>query len=126
MRKEGLVGRRSFFCDSLQYCYTEQIKNRLAIHLGSSTIETGRRCAQMDIESHFIESETETAQSPTRVARATEEKYSALISDANCLMPPLNEHENTSTFGMTDEEKIDFVAAQILEKYKEAFLELAK
>lgn len=80
----------------------------------------------MDIESHLIESETETYQSPTRSARAAEEKDSALISGANRPIHPSNDHENTSTFGMTDDEKIDFVAAQILEKYKDAFLELAK
>ena len=31
-----------------------------------------------------------------------------------------------ATIGMTDDEKIDFVAAQILEKYRPAFEELAK
>ena len=31
-----------------------------------------------------------------------------------------------ATIGMTDDEKIDFVAAEILEKYRPAFEELAK
>lgn len=32
----------------------------------------------------------------------------------------------SSVIGMTDEEKIDVIAAQILKKFKPAFLELAK
>ena len=34
--------------------------------------------------------------------------------------------ESNPQIGMTDDEKIDFVAARILKKYKPAFLELAK
>ena len=34
--------------------------------------------------------------------------------------------ENSPIIEMTDDEKIDFVAARILKKYKAAFLELAK
>jgi antitoxin Phd len=34
--------------------------------------------------------------------------------------------ENSPMIEMTEDEKIDFVAARILKKYKPAFLELAK
>ena len=34
--------------------------------------------------------------------------------------------ENSPIIDMSDDEKIDFVAARILKKYKPAFLELAK
>jgi len=34
--------------------------------------------------------------------------------------------EKSPIIEMTDDEKIDFVAARILKKHKEAFLELAK
>ena len=34
--------------------------------------------------------------------------------------------DNSPLIDMTDDEKIDFVAARILKKYKSAFLELAK
>lgn len=34
--------------------------------------------------------------------------------------------ENSPVIDMTDDEKIDFVAARILKKYKAAFLELSR
>lgn len=34
--------------------------------------------------------------------------------------------DNAPIIHMTDDEKIDFVAARILKKYRQAFLELAK
>jgi len=38
----------------------------------------------------------------------------------------LSDLENDTTIEMTDDEKIDFVAARILKKYRRAFEELAK
>ena len=37
-----------------------------------------------------------------------------------------NEHDDNCTVEMTDDEKIDFVAARVLKQYRRAFEELAK
>ncbi len=37
-----------------------------------------------------------------------------------------NEHDDNGTVEMTDDEKIDFVAARVLKQYRRAFEELAK
>ena len=48
--------------------------------------------------------------------------------DENAYAPKymLIDLENSPIIDMSDDEKIDFVAARILKKYKPAFLELAK
>lgn len=52
------------------------------------------------------------------------------MSDRTALTPLVNPQTATDIScpraAMTDEEKIDAAAAKILEKYKDAFLELAK
>ena len=58
------------------------------------------------------------------------------MPDKGNLTPHIDQYpENTTAFSqllqvggreLTDDEKIDAVAARILERYKEAFLELAK
>lgn len=49
-----------------------------------------------------------------------------VIFKNNCLKFLLIDLENSPVIDMTDDEKMDFIAARILRKYKPAFEELAK
>ena len=80
----------------------------------------------MNIDSNTIVSVTEANQSFSRVTRIAEKKGSAVIFKNNRPKYMLIDLENSPIIDMSDDEKIDFVAARILKKYKPAFLELAK
>ncbi len=67
----------------------------------------------MTIDTNTIVSVSEANQNFSRVTRIADKSGQAVIFKNN---KP----------NMTDDEKIDFVAARILKKYKPAFLELAK
>lgn len=55
------------------------------------------------------------------------DKYdAAVITENNKPKYKLINLENDTTIEMTDDEKIDFVAARILKQYRRAFEELAK
>ena len=51
-------------------------------------------------------------------------QFASIFNDDQNLSRKASENENT--IEMSDDEKIDFVAARILEKYRAAFEELAK
>ena len=80
----------------------------------------------MNIDTNAIVSVTEANQNFSRVTRIAEKKGQAIIFKNNRPKYMLIDLENSPIIEMTDDEKIDFVAARILKKYKTAFLELAK
>lgn len=80
----------------------------------------------MNIDTNTIVSVTEANQNFSRVTRIAEKKGQAVIFKNNRPKYMLIDFENSPMIEMTEDEKIDFVAARILKKYKAAFLELAK
>lgn len=72
----------------------------------------------MNIDTKTIVSVTEANQNFSRVTRIAEKHGQAVLFK--------NNRPRYLLIDMTDDEKIDFVAARILKKHKEAFLELAK
>ena len=60
------------------------------------------------------------------MTRIADKNGQAIIFKNNKPKYVLYDIENSPIIDMTDDEKIDFVAARILKKYKMAFLELAK
>ena len=73
-----------------------------------------------------IVSVTEANQNFSRVTRIAETNGQAVIFKNNRPKYMLVDLDNSPLIDMTDDEKIDFVAARILKKYKPAFMELAK
>lgn len=80
----------------------------------------------MMIDSTTIVSVTEANQNFSRVTRIADSKGEAIIFKNNHPKYRLIDLDNSPMIEMTDDEKIDFVAARILKKYRPAFLELAK
>ena len=80
----------------------------------------------MNINSNIIVSATEANQNFSRVARIAEANGQAVIFKNNKPKYLLIDMESTSFIDMTDDEKIDVVAARVLERFKPAFEELAK
>ena len=80
----------------------------------------------MNIDTNTIVSVTEANQNFSRVTRIAEKSGQAIIFKNNRPKYMLVDLDNSRLIDMTDDEKIDFVAARILKKYKSAFLELAK
>ena len=80
----------------------------------------------MNIDTNTIVSVTEANQNFSRVTRIAEKSGQAIIFKNNRPKYMLVDLYNSPLIDMTDDEKIDFVAARILKKYKSAFLELAK
>lgn len=80
----------------------------------------------MNIDTSTIVSATEANQNFSRVTRIAEKNGQAIIFKNNRPKYMLIDLENSPIIDMTDDEKIDFVAARILKQYKPAFLELAK
>ena len=80
----------------------------------------------MRIDTQTIVSVTEANQNFSRVTRIADAHGQAVIFKNNRPKYLLVDMENTPWFDMTDDEKIDVVAARILKKYKPAFEELAK
>ena len=80
----------------------------------------------MTIDTQTIVSVTEANQNFSRVTRIADAHGQAVIFKNNRPKYLLVDMENTPWFDMTDDEKIDIVAARILKKYKSAFEELAK
>ncbi len=73
-----------------------------------------------------IVSVLEANQNFSRVARKAEQLGSVIIFKGNKPKYKLIDLEQDTEIEMTADEKIDFVAARILEKYRKAFEELAK
>lgn len=80
----------------------------------------------MKIDTNTIVSVTEANQNFSRVTRIAEKNGQAVIFKNNRPKYMLIDLENSPIVEMSDDEKIDFVAARILKKYKPAFQELAK
>lgn len=80
----------------------------------------------MTIDTKTIVSVTEANQNFSRVTRITEKNGQAVIFKNNKPKYMLVDLDVSPMIDMTDDEKIDVVAARILKKYKPAFMELAK
>jgi antitoxin Phd len=80
----------------------------------------------MNIDTNTIVSMTEANQNFSKVSRVAEAKGQAVIFKNNRPKFLLIDLDNSPVIDMTDDEKIDFVARRILQKYKPAFEELAK
>ena len=80
----------------------------------------------MTIDTNAIVTMTEANQNFSRVARIAERNGQAVIFKNNRPKYMLIDLDTSPVIDMTDDEKIDVVAARILKKYKPAFTELAK
>ncbi len=80
----------------------------------------------MMINTNSIVSVSEANRNFSRVTRIADVQGQAVIFKNNKPKYLLVDMENTSCLDMTDDEKIDVIAARILKKYKAAFEELAK
>ena len=80
----------------------------------------------MTINTNSIISISEANQNFSKAARLAERTGRAIIFKNNRPKYILIDIDQNPPIEMTDDEKIDFVAARILKKYKPAFLELAK
>lgn len=80
----------------------------------------------MTIDTNAIVTMTEANQNFSRVARIAERNGQAVIFKNNRPKYMLIDLDTSPVIDMTDDEKIDVVAARILKKYKPAFTKLAK
>ena len=80
----------------------------------------------MKIETAQIVSISEANQNFSRVARMAEKHGEIYVFKNNKPKYKLVDVEQDTAIEMSDEEKIDFVAARVLRRYRSAFLELAK
>ena len=80
----------------------------------------------MTIDTKTIVSVTEANQNFSRVTRIAEKNGQVVIFKNNKPKYMLVDLDVSPMIDMTDDEKIDVVAARILKKYKSAFMELAK
>ena len=80
----------------------------------------------MNLNTKHIISISEVNQNFSRVARLAEKYGQLYIFKNNKPKYKLVDIENDNSIEMTDDEKIDFVAARILKLYRPAFEELAK
>ena len=80
----------------------------------------------MMINTNAIVSASEANQNYSRVTRIADAQGQAVIFKNNKPKYLLVDIESTPYFDMTDDEKIDVIAARILKKFKPAFEELAK
>lgn len=78
------------------------------------------------INVNAIVSASEANQNFSRVTRIADAQGQAVIFKNNKPKYLLVDIESTPYFDMTDDEKIDVIAARILKKFKPAFEELAK
>ena len=80
----------------------------------------------MNIDTNTIVSVSEANQNFSRVTRIADRYGQAVIFKNNRPKYILLDVDQSPLLDMTDDEKIDVVAARILKKYKPAFEELAK
>ena len=80
----------------------------------------------MLIDTNSIISATEANQNFSKATRIADEHGQAVIFKNNQPKYVLIDIDSTPYFEMTEEEKIDVVAARVLKKYHAAFEELAK
>lgn len=81
---------------------------------------------RMNINLNQIVSVSEANQNFSRVARMADKSGEIYIFKNNKPKYKLIDIESDTSIEMSDSEKIDFVAARILKKYRRAFEELAK
>lgn len=80
----------------------------------------------MNINTNQIVSISEANQNFSRVARIVDKTGEVIIFKNNKPKYRLVDIDSDTTVEMTDDEKIDFIAARILKQYRRAFEELAK
>ena len=80
----------------------------------------------MMINTNAIVSMTEANQNFSRVTRTADANGQAVVFKNNRPKYLLIDMDRSPLLDMTDEEKIDVVAARIMKKFKPAFEELAK
>lgn len=80
----------------------------------------------MNIDTNSIISVTEANQNFTRATKLAEKNGQAVIFKNNKPKYLLIDIDSSPVLEMSDDEKIDVVAARVLKKYRSAFLELAK
>ena len=80
----------------------------------------------MNIDTEKIVSISEANQNFSKIARMTDKHGELYIFKNNKPKYKLIDIEHDTSIEMTDDEKIDFVAARILKIYRPAFEELAK
>lgn len=80
----------------------------------------------MQINTNTIVSVTEANQNFSRVTRIAEKNGQAVIFKNNRPKYMVIDLESSPILDLTDDEKIDIVAARILKRFKPAFEELAK
>lgn len=80
----------------------------------------------MQIDTNAIISVTEANQNFSRVTRIADRNGQAVIFKNNRPRYMLIDLENSPVLDMTEDEKIDVVAARILKRFRPAFEELAK
>ena len=80
----------------------------------------------MMINTNAIVSMTEANQNFTRVTRIADANGQAVVFKNNRPKYLLIDMERSPLLDMTDDEKIDVVAARIMKKFKSAFEELAQ
>ena len=80
----------------------------------------------MKININQIVSISEANQNFSKIARLADKEGEVYIFKNNKPKYKLVDIESDSTIEMTDDEKIDFVAARVLKTYRRAFEELAK
>lgn len=80
----------------------------------------------MTINTNQIISISEANQNFSRVARIVDKNGEVIIFKNNKPKYKLIDIDSDATIEMTDDEKIDFVAARVLKQYRRAFEELAK
>ena len=80
----------------------------------------------MNINTNLIVPISEANQNFSKIARLADKTGEVYIFKNNKPKYKLVDIENDTTIEMNDDEKIDFVAARILKKYRRAFEELAK
>ena len=80
----------------------------------------------MNINTNQIISISEANQNFSRVARIVEKNGEVVIFKNNKPKYRLIDIDHDTSIEMTDDEKIDFIAARVLKQYRRAFEELAK
>ena len=80
----------------------------------------------MTIDTDMIVSVSEANQNFSRVTRIADKNGQAVIFKNNKPKYLLVDIDSNPLLDMTDDEKIDVVAARIMKRYRPAFMELAK
>ena len=80
----------------------------------------------MQIDTNTIVSVTEANQNFSRVSRIAEKQGQAIIFKNNRPKFLLIDVDRSPVLELTDDEKIDIVAARVLNRFRPAFEELAK